>query len=91
MKIIYTTCLFLLLLSSHAMADHHDNEQEQSQAVLSSGEGVILEFDHGEQADEEDKVQVEKKKPAPRAGIEMIVGGQGEDGIAKRKQLQVID
>ena len=81
-------CL-LLLAAFQVLAD--DEEPVEINTEPFSGEGVILEFDHNETGVEQEPAENRERKTRRTGGIEMIVGGQGEDGIAKRKQLQVID
>jgi len=81
------------------MGPGHAEEQELvlEDASPEHGKSVIIELEDGNpgQTDGTDKkplkkIADEKKKPGRRQ-IELIVGGQGEDGVAKRSKLIVND
>ena len=52
-----------------------------------SGNGVVIELDHAAVVEPK---PVSKRKAGPRR-VEMIVGGQGDQGVAKRNTLKVED
>jgi hypothetical protein len=90
-----TLCLVLFVLG-HNLVNADEQNLVVDDAGLQQGKGVIIEFEEetGLEAELTDKTpvnRVEEKKNRPGGKrVELIVGGQGEDGVAKRSQL-VID
>lgn len=68
-----------------------DNSEDKSVSSEKSATGVILEYgqDSAEQPEETDSAD-QGSLPSDEGGsVEFIVGGQAEDGVAKRKQIPV--
>ena len=84
--------LLLGLFSCFCVVSVYANEAAEElildeEPLEQPGNGVVIELDHE---------TVDKQKPAPRKTtgakrVEMIVGGQGDQGIAKRNTLKVED
>ncbi len=68
-----------------AMAENSD-DLILEEATTQEGKGVIIELE-----EEDPGKPAAKKKNTGRKQVELIVGGQGEDGIAKRATLKVED
>ncbi len=85
-----TRCtLFLFLFFSgpgSLIADDADTLMLLEELAAQQGKGVIIELE-----DEKPAGSAEKKKKSRGKQVELIVGGQGEDGIAKRGALIIED
>ncbi len=77
-----------LILNSPASAQEYEDENLLV-PESKEGQGVVMEF---ERNDSEDTVSKNKTKAQTGVSeIDFIIGGQGEDGIAKRRVLKVDD
>ena len=84
--------LVLLLTSSFCLAE--DEQLILDEADVETGKAVIIELepeDVSETSLEQTKKTARKNKNPKIRQIELIVGGQGEDGIAKRGNLIIND
>ena len=91
-----TLCL-LLCVWGYGLVHAEEEELVLEEASLRHGKSVIIELEEeATEAVEETKLKpvkktAEKKKKSGKRQVELIVGGQGEDGIAKRSKLIVND
>ena len=70
----------------HTLSSAQETNEVPSQETVTTSNGVILEFEQN--GNNNTKRQETDKKPLSE--IEFIIGGQGENGVAKRGQLKVI-
>jgi hypothetical protein len=91
-----TLCL-LLFISGHTLAYAEEQDLIIDDTELQQGKGVIIELEDNTDLRDElgDKTASDRaaksKKKSGRKQIELIVGGQGEDGVAKRGSLIIDD
>ena len=91
-----TLCL-LLFVSGHTLAFAEEQDLIIEDSEIQQGKGVIIELedDTGLPDERTDKKTINKvtgsKNKSGRKQIELIVGGQGEDGVAKRGSLVIDD
>ncbi len=78
--------LLLSVSGLHIAVAEDSDDLILEEDTTQEGKGVIIELE-----DEEPGKPVAKKKNTGRKQVELIVGGQGEDGIAKRGTLKVED
>ena len=84
----FNVSVLLILASTFCQAEEEDLILEN--AGTGSGKGVIIELEENNK--EEDSLEdlsqaAEEKRNPKKRRIELIVGGQGEDGVAKRGNL----
>ena len=91
-----TLCL-LLCVWGYGLVHAEEEELVLEEASLQHGKSVIIELEEeATEAVEETKLKpvkktAEKKKKSGKRQVELIVGGQGEDGVAKRGKLIIDD
>ena len=74
------------IIGSQAIAEDSEEEQTASAEESVTGESLIIEFDNGSEILPEEFVSTKKNHR-----IQMIVGGQAKDGLAKQRTLPVSD
>ncbi len=79
--------VFAVICTLCVAQDSYEDLTEQSE---SASAGVILEFEQSENEDSK-RMKPKKQNEQQPGGIDFIIGGQGEDGIAKRGELPVLD
>ncbi len=96
MMVHKTLTLCLLLMWGPGLV-HAEEELVLEDASLAHGKSVIIELEE-ESADAKEesglqpvKNSAEKKKKSGKRQVELIIGGQGEDGVAKRGKLIIDD
>ena len=92
-----TLCLLLLCVWGYGLVHADEEELVLEDASLQHGKSVIIELEE-ESADAKEesglqpvKKSAEKKKKSGQRQVELIIGGQGEDGVAKRGKLIIDD
>ncbi len=80
--------LFLLLFVSglSAVIGGEKDDLVRNEEATQQGKGVIIELEEKKS----DKA-ADRKNTTGRKQVELIVGGQGEDGVARRGTLKVED
>ncbi len=90
--------LFLLMLGAMICYAEDESTDVLEIETETTGSGLVIELEAGGFSDEE--INTETKSPAAsvntrqrskNAGVEMIVGGQGQDGVAKKKIVFIKD
>ncbi len=97
MMVHKTLTLCLLLMWGPGLVHADEEELVLEDASLAHGKSVIIELEE-ESADAKEesglqpvKNSAEKKKKSGKRQVELIIGGQGEDGVAKRGKLIIDD
>lgn len=97
MMVLKTLTLCLLLMWKSGLVHADEEELVLEDASLAHGKSVIIELEE-ESADAKEesglqpvKNSAEKKKKSGKREVELIIGGQGEDGVAKRGKLIIDD
>ena len=97
MMVLKTLILCLLLMWKFGLVHADEEELVLEDASLQHGKSVIIELEE-ESADAKEesglqpvKNSAEKKKKSGKRQVELIIGGQGEDGVAKRGKLIIDD
>ena len=92
-----TSLCLLLFVLGHTLVHAEEQELVLEEPGLQHSKGVIIELEE-ESSGQEEKTSkrparkfAEKNKKAGKRQVELIVGGQGEDGIAKRSSLIIND
>jgi len=78
-----------LLSVSAAQAQVIEKDAWAGPEPEAEGQSVVIEFEHRIDGEEQEKMKPGTQDDAPE--IEFIIGGQGEDGIAKRGVLKIKD
>ena len=86
--------LFLLMLGAMiCYAEDASTDVLEIETEI-TGSGLVIEFEAGEFSDEEIDTEtksaatsVNTRQRSKNAAIEMIVGGQGQDGVANKKMI----
>lgn len=90
--------LFLLTLGCMLCYAEDESTDVLEIETETTGSGLVIELEAGGFSDEE--IDTEAKSPATsiktrqrskNTGVEMIVGGQGQDGVAKKKIVFIKD
>ena len=92
-----TFCLLLFISGFGVALAEEEDQISKGDAGLAPGKSVVIEFeeDSPKPVDETSRKPANKfgakKKESGRREVELIVGGQGEDGVAKHGKLVIDD
>ena len=81
----------VVMFAATALGAAGDISEEETVRRETTAAGVILEYD-GESAGQQEETGLASQDKAPAGAgrsVEFIVGGQAEDGVAKRKAVNV--
>jgi hypothetical protein len=91
-----TLCLVLFVLG-HSLVNADEQDLMVDDAELQQGKGVIIELEEETALAEEETTKTpvnkvtETKNLRNKKRVELIVGGQGDNGVAKRSTLVIDD